>query len=881
MTKEQQRLQEDAAMTAHWRRWGPYLSERQWGTVREDYSENGDAWNYLTHEDARLQAYRWGEDGIAGISDNHQRLCFSLALWNGQDPILKERLFGLSNPQGNHGEDVKEVYWYLDALPSHAYLRMVYRYPLKAFPYQQLISVNQSRGRDDVEYELVDTGIFDGDAYADVEVEYAKATPEEIVCRITATNFSSQAATLYLIPTLWFRNDWSWNPHADKPVLTRTGPSSLVARHLGLGERVLRIEDEPDMVFTENETNLKARFGVENTSPHVKDAFHRYLIHGEQEAVCRDQGTKAALIYRLHLEPGARQAIHLQLSDRVEAQPFDAVQAATLLEKRRNETDEFYDSLHPAGMSADDRKVQRQALSGMIWSKQWYHYAVDTWLEGDKGQPPPPASRLHGRNHKWMHLYSDDILSMPDTWEYPWFAAWDSGFHALPLALVDLPFAKRQLTRFTREWFMHPNGQIPAYEWSFSDVNPPVHAWSAFKVYSMERDRGHPPDIPFLEGIFHKLLMNFTWWVNRKDRDDNNVFEGGFLGMDNIGVFDRSNPPPIVGNLEQSDATSWVAMYSLNLLRMAWELAKTNPAYEDVASKFFEHFLHIAAAMHDIQGQGSSLWHEEDGFFYDQIRYPNGSFEPLRIRSMVGLIPLLAVEILEYEQIDQFPGFRRRMDWFFENRPELTNRIFCLFDPGSKRKCMLSLLTPEQLRRVLAVMLDENEFLSPFGIRSLSRIHGEQPFVFRRDEFEASVHYEPGESSSSLFGGNSNWRGPIWFPINYILIDALRRYHQFWGDNFQVECPTGSGNLMNLKQVAAELAGRLIRLFQLENGTRPVYTGKERFEDQAAWRDRIHFYEYFHAETGEGLGASHQTGWTGLVANLLHEFNSKTSRATM
>jgi hypothetical protein len=859
---EQRRLREHAERKKHWRRWGPYLSERQWGTVREDYSEDGDAWRFVTHDMARSYAYRWGEDGIGGISDNHQRLCLSIALWNGVDPILKERLFGLSNPEGNHGEDVKELYWYLDGTPTHSYLKYLYRYPIEPFPYAELVERNRQRDRSEPEFELADTGVFDGARYADVLIEYAKVDDEDIVGTVTVHNFSPKPERVHLIPLLWFRKDWSCSPGSPDPILKRSGDGAILATHSSLGTRRFAWEGTATPFFTDNETNMGRLFGSPNATPYTKDAFHRRIVEGETSAVRPDEGTRAAIHYVLDLAPDESRTIRFRLSDQTGDEEFDSATAQDVTQRRREEADAFYEQLHPPELPATLRNVQRQALAGMIWSQQWYHYSVDSWLRGDPGQPTPPETRWNGPNRNWTHLYCDDVLTMPDTWEYPWFAVWDTAFHALPLCLTNPEFAKRQLLLLTREWFMHPNGQLPAYEWSFSDVNPPVHAWAAHQVFRMQERRSGVRDLDFLESIYHKLLMNFTWWVNRKDIDDNNVFDGGFLGMDNIGVFDRSNPPPGLGKISQSDGTSWMAAYSLHMLSIAWELGKSRPAYESIASKFFEHFLHIAAAIQNVSRRGASLWHEQDGFFYDQIRFPDGTQEPLRIRSMVGLIPLLAVEILDYENLEQFGDFRKRMDWFFENRPDLTESVFCLFSPGEKQRCLLSLLNPEQLKRVLAVLFDEDEFLSPFGVRSLSKYHDQHPYTFSRDGFEATIRYEPGESQNGLFGGNSNWRGPIWFPINYILIDALKIYHEFWGDQFLVEFPTGSGNQVTLQEAARNLAMRLI---SLTGGSEDSPAGGENPQ-------RLQFFEYFHAETGHGLGASHQTGWTALVANLIEEW---------
>ncbi len=868
---ESQRLTEAAARKKHWRRWGPYLSERQWGTVREDYSVNGDAWNFLTHDMARAYTYRWGEDGLAGLSDNHQRLCFAMALWNGEDPILKERLFGLTNSEGNHGEDLKEYYWYLDATPTHSYMRLLYRYPQSAFPYQQLVEENARLDRTQPEFELIATGVFDANRFFDVSVEYAKANVEDILIRITAVNRGPKAAPLHLLPTLWFRNDWSWQDGSSHPLISPSENNSVVAVHSTLGTRYLGFTGSPEMLFTENESNREKLFGVPNLSLFVKDAFHRFVVNADRQAVSPGPGTKFAPHYHWMIPPGEKRVIQLRLSDGeshslVEGPDFDEI-----FEKRQFEADLFYERFVSPQLSEDQRKIQRQSYAGMLWSKQWYHYVVEDWLKGDPTMPSPPPERLKGRNSKWLHLYNDDVLAMPDKWEFPWYAVWDSAFHAITLSLLDPDFAKQQLDRFTREWYMHPNGQVPAYEWSFDDVNPPVHAWATYRVYKIEEKHFGRRDVLFLERIFQKLLMNFTWWVNRKDQNGRNLFEGGFMGMDNIGVFDRSASLPIGGNLLQSDSTSWMAMYCLNMLRIAWELAQFNPAYEDTASKFYEHFLYIANAM-SIGGKDQpSLWDGEDGFFYDHLNFPDGKLMPIRIRSMVGLVPLLAVETLSQERLGQMPGFRRRMEWFEKNRPNLTHNISCIYEPHGRRRCILSILKPDQLTHVLRVMLDENEFLSRFGIRSLSKYHEEHPYRLETDSYSHTVRYEPAESSTSLFGGNSNWRGPIWFPLNFLIIESLQKYHYFWGDNFKVEFPTGSGQLMTLEEVACQLCKRLISIFEEKDGRRPVFGDAQLFQENPLWQDLIPFYEYFNGDTGAGLGASHQTGWTALVAKLIFQ----------
>jgi hypothetical protein len=875
-TAEWGRIEQARARRAHWRRWGPYLAERQWGTVREDYSPHGTAWDYFPHDHARSRAYRWGEDGLLGISDNHQRLCLALALWNGRDPILKERLFGLSGPEGNHGEDVKEYYFYLDATPTHSYLRGLYKYPQAAYPYERLVSENRHRDRRAGELELVDTGVFAEHRYWDVTVEYAKAAPEDILVRLTVENRGPEAATLHVLPTLWFRNTWSWEPGAKRPRLAAVpGPAGVAvvaAEHDELGPRWLHCEGRPALLFTENETNTRRLWDLPPAAPYVKDGIGEAVVRGRAEAVNPEQvGTRAAAHYVLAVPAGGRAALRLRLAPERLARPFGRG-FETVLARRRREADEFYDAVIPARLSADGRLVMRQALAGLLWSEQFYHYDVRRWLAGDPGHPAPPAVRAEGRNRDWPHLYTDDVISMPDKWEYPWFAAWDLAFHMIPMALVDPDFAKRQLVLFLREWYMHPNGQIPAYEWAFGDVNPPVHAWAAFRVYKIEKRIRGTADREFLEKVFHKLLLNFTWWVNRKDAEGKNVFQGGFLGLDNIGVFDRSAPLPTGGHIEQSDGTSWMAMYCLNMLAIALELARENPAYEDVASKFFEHFVYIAHAMHHLGGDGINLWDDEDGFYYDVLH--SETMPPLRmkVRSIVGLIPLFAVETLEPEIVDRLPGFRRRMQWFIDNRPEFAEHVIeAQVGPGQVRR-LLSIVTQVQLPSVLRYLLDEGEFLSPYGVRALSRVHAERPYVLEVNGFPHRVDYEPGESGSGLFGGNSNWRGPIWFPVNYLLIESLQKFHWFLGDAVRVACPTGSDRRLDLWQVAGELSRRLARIFlRGPDGRRPVFGGTALFDEDPHWRDLVPFHEYFHGETGKGLGASHQTGWTALVAKLLEQ----------
>ena len=875
MNAEERRLKEAQERSAHWRRWGPYLSERQWGTVREDYSPDGAAWEYFPHDHARSRAYRWGEDGLAGISDNHARLCFALALWNGRDPILKERLFGLTGNEGNHGEDVKEYYFYLDSTPTHSYMKWLYKYPQAAFPYAQLGEENRRRDRRQPEYELLDTGVFDGDRYFDVMAEYAKASSDDILIRIRITNRGPEAAPLHLLPTLWFRNTWSWDPGAPRPRMregaARPGWATIETEHLSLGRRWLSVEGSAELLFTENDTNKQSLWRVPSSSAYVKDAFDAYVVGGRRDAVNPARvGTKAAAHYRLRLGPGETTTVSLRLSDAPPTRdPFGEAFDATIAERMR-EADEFYQRFEASAGSEDARRVMRQAFAGLLWSKQFYQLDVKRWLAGDRTEPTPPASRLTGRNHEWGHLYNEDVVSMPDKWEYPWYAAWDLAFHTIPLAMIDPEFAKSQLILFLREWYMHPNGQIPAYEWAFGDVNPPVHAWAVWRVYKIDRRVSGVADRLFLERAFQKLLLNFTWWVNRKDTRGNNVFEGGFLGLDNIGVFDRSAPLPGGGRLEQSDGTSWMAMYCLNMLAIALELAAENPAYEDVASKFFEHFVFIAMAMNE-RGDGMTLWDEEDGFYYDVLHMP-GDVRQLKVRSMVGLIPLFAVESLEPAIVDRLPGFRRRMQWFIDNRPEFRGHVTTTVGPGGSVRRLLAIVRRPQLLRVLGYMLDRDEFLSPYGIRALSRWHRDHPYVLSVDGTDHRVDYEPAESSTGLFGGNSNWRGPVWFPVNYLLIEALQKFHHFYGDDLKVECPTGSSRLLNLWEVAGELSRGLTHLFlRGPDGRRPVYGACERFQQDPHWRDLILFHEYFHGDEGRGIGASHQTGWTGLVAKLIEQ----------
>ena len=881
-TAEEQRLRAAGDRSAHWKRWGPYLSERQWGTVREDYSPHGTVWGSFPHDHARSRTYRWGEDGIGGISDNHQRLCFAIALWNGRDPILKERLFGLTGDEGNHGEDVKEYYFYLDSTPTHSYMKYLYKYPQAAFPYERLVEENHWRGRAAPEFELADTGVFDEGRYFDVQIEYAKADVDDILIRVSVTNRGPEAAECHLLPTLWFRNTWSWEVGSAKPRLGAAPGSSVIeADHDSLGLRWLSCGGAPALLFTENETNFERLYGGANRTPYVKDGINDAVIEGRTNAVNPErEGTKVAAHYRLTLAPAETVQVKLRLCNAPPNGDDLGAEFDALFTRRLHEADDFYATVIPAALEVDGRRVMRQALAGLLWGKQFYHYYVRGWLHGDPAYPPPPPERRHGRNHEWQHLYNEDVISMPDKWEYPWYAAWDLAFHCIPLALVDPDFAKEQLILFLREWYMHPNGQIPAYEWSLGDVNPPVHAWAAWRVYKIEKRLRGAGDRRFLERVFHKLLLNFTWWVNRKDAEGMNVFQGGFLGLDNIGVFDRSAPLPTGGHIDQSDGTSWMGMYCLNMLAIALELAREDPAYEDVASKFFEHFVYIAHAMDHRGGEeeDASLWDEADGFFYDVLHLPNGDTQRMKIRSMVGLIPLYAVEPLEPEIVDRLPGFKRRMQWFIDHHPDFRDHVIEVEEPGRGVRRLLTIVTEDQLPKVLGVMLDEREFLSDYGIRALSRYHLDHPFVARVMGAEYRVSYEPGETSTGLFGGNSNWRGPIWFPVNMLLIESLQKLHYFHGDDLKVACPTGSDRLMSLWDVSLDLERRLARIFlRGADGRRPVLGTAERFQTDPHWRDLIPFHEYFNGDTGAGLGASHQTGWTALVAKLLQQLGGSSA----
>ena len=890
MDAEHVRLDEAREKKLAWKKWGPYLSERQWGTVREDLSASGDAWNSFSHDQARFRAYRWGEDGLAGISDERQLLCFALGLWNGADPILKERLFGLTNSEGNHGEDVKEYYFYLDSTPTHSYMKYLYKYPQAAYPYEDIIHTNQRRGRAELEYELLDTGVFDQDRYFDVFVEYAKATPEDILIQVTIENRGPDAATIDLLPTVWFRNTWSWGPDGARPGLSLAAPDIIAASHPQLGQRFLQAEDASALLFTENESNTERLANTPNRTPYVKDAFHNYVVRGQLAAVNPAQtGTKAAAYYRRKIPAGGSTVIRLRLSDLAPTslvQPsqkssarFDKTFDATLA-RRRKEADEFYASVIPSSLNDDEANVMRQALAGMLWSKQFFYFDVDRWLK-ERGSNLFQARQRATRNAHWHHMNNADVISMPDKWEYPWYAAWDLAFHTLALTMVDPDFGKDQLDLMLNARYLHPNGQLPAYEWNFGDVNPPVHAWATIFTYRLEKAARGQGDVDFLERSFLKLMLNFTWWVNRKDRSGSNVFEGGFLGLDNIGVFDRSSPLPTGGYLEQADGTAWMALFCQNLLEMCGELAQVRPAYLTLVEKFVEHALLITSSMLNA-GDGTGMWDEEDGFFYDVLRLPDGQAHRLKVRSMVGLLPLCAVTVFEGEMRRIAPQLNDRLHALLVDRPELSQFIHNPVALGKSGRRMSAALNEEKLRRVLTRMLDENEFLSPYGIRALSRYHAEHPYVLHVGGQAHVVSYLPAESDSGMFGGNSNWRGPIWMPVNGLIIRALLQYYLFYGDDFTIECPTGSGNRMNLYQVAEEIGRRLTNVFvRGEDGRRPVYGETAKFQEDPHWRDYLLFYEYFHGDNGAGIGASHQTGWTGIIARIMHLFATSTSQEAL
>jgi hypothetical protein len=877
LTAEEQRLEEARSGKAAWRRWGPYVSERQWGTVREDYSADGHPWNFVTHEQARSHAYRWGEDGIAGICDDRQHLCFALALWNGADPILKERMFGLTGHEGNHGEDVKEYYFYLDNVPSHAYMKYLYKYPQLAYPYSDLVEQNCRRTRLDPEYELIDTGIFNDDRYFDVFVEYAKAAPDDILIRVTAINRGPDPAPLHILPHLWFRNDWSWFPGKEKPRIETEradeNASVLRASHRLAGTYWLYCQPPQEALFTENESNTACLYGVSNASPYVKDAIHEFVVNSQPHAVNpQNVGTKAALHYSCRIGAGETATFKLRLTSAGDLpQPLSADFGA-IFESRRQEANAFYERVTPYALSDDMRNIQRQAFAGMLWSKQYYYFIVEKWLDGDPAGPTPPEQRKTGRNCEWRHLGASDVMSMPDKWEYPWFAAWDMAFHSIAFALIDPDFAKNQLLLLAREWYMHPNGQIPAYEWDFGDVNPPVHAWAAMRVYQIEAENYGREDREFLERIFHKLMINFTWWVNRKDAEGNNIFEGGFLGLDNIGAFDR-NFGPAGGRLEQADGTSWMAMYCLNLFAVSLELAKGDAVYQDLATKFFEHFVYIGAAVNSVGGRANGLWDDAAGYYFDMLQLPNGTAIPMKAYTFVGVIPVFATAVGERDDLSAFHEFGDRLRWFTHNQPHLLRGLADMTHCGIEERFRLALVDSQKLRRILEHVLNEEGMLSPYGVRSVSKRHANEPFVLDLDGNHFVLDYEPGNSTSGLFGGNSNWRGPVWFPLNFLLIEALQKHHFFLGYDFKVSDPAGSGPQVNLWEATSDLTYRLIKLFlKGRDGRRPVYNDYEKFQTDPHWRDLILFHEYFHGDTGAGLGASHQTGWTGIVAKLIQQY---------
>ena len=874
MQTEQDKLKSNGA---GWKQWGPYVTDRQWGTVREDYSADGNAWQYISHDAARSKAYRWGEEGIGGISDSRQLICFAVSLWNKKDPIIKERYFGLTGNEGNHGEDVKELYYYLDSTPTHSYMKMLYKYPQQEYPYSWLVDENKKRNKAQPEFELIDTGIFDEDKYFDVFIEYAKAAENDILIKITVHNRGKEAASLNVLPTIWFRNTWAWgyDDYKYKPEMMSSNSADILITHEYFENYTLYIDKQNidtklPLLFCDNETNNQRLYNSPNNNQYVKDGINEYIVHGKTDAVnINAVGTKAAANFDVTINGNDSHTFRLRLSSQTIPQPFEEYDA--LFDAAKNNADVFYADLQKDITNDDEKNVQRQAFAGMLWSKQYFDYNVDKWLNGDPSQPSPPPQRKTGRNSAWKHLNNADIISMPDKWEYPWYAAWDLAFHCIPFAMIDAEFAKQQLLLLTKEWYMHPNGQLPAYEWAFGDVNPPVHAWSTFLVFKIDEKNNGKPDVPFLESVFHKLLLNFTWWVNRKDANGNNIFQGGFLGLDNIGVFDRSAPLPTGGYIEQADGTSWMAMYSLNLMRIALELSKYNPVYQDMATKFFEHFLYIAEAMDSMGLDGGSLWDDTDQFFYDVLKLPNGKCERLKVRSMVGLIPLFAVEVFDTELLESVPEFKKRLEWFLTHKPNLASLVSRWQDKNAGEKQLLSLLRGHRMKKILQRMLDETEFLSDYGIRAVSKYHEQHPYEFYVDGKRFSVEYSPGESNSGLFGGNSNWRGPIWMPVNFLIIESLQRFHFYYGDDFKLECPTGSGTLLSLNEIADLLSKRLANLFlRNEEGKRPVFGTYTKFQTDPLFNNYIWFHEYFHGDTGRGVGASHQTGWTGLIARLLH-----------
>jgi hypothetical protein len=869
MNKERLRLIYDRKKKVHWRKWGSYLSERQWGTVREDYSSNGDAWTHVTHDKARSYAYRWGEDGIAGICDNHQFLCFAPAFWNGKDSIIKERFFGLNNMEGNHGEDVKELYYYLSNTPTHSYMKFLYKYPQHEFPYGQLTELSRSRNRIQPEFEIIDTGLFNDNAYFDIFIEYAKADTHDILARITISNRCSDEAVIHLIPQLWFRNTWSWSGDKDKPVIMGTDNSFLKINHKELGDYYLYFEGEPERLFCENETNIVRLYGMDGSNRTFKDGINDFLVEKNISSINYEpKGTKTGLHYKLKIQGDGNAGFLFRLTNRVTHDPFKDAEA--IFSSRIEEAEDFYADIQENISSEEEKRIQRQAFAGMLWGKQYYYYDVHQWLKGDPELHPPPPERNNRRNSEWFHLYNSDIISMPDKWEYPWYAVWDLAFHTIPFAIIDPDFAKKQLLLLTREWYMHPNGQLPAYEWNFSDVNPPVHAWATWRVFKIDEKITGISDVQFLERVYHKLLLNFTWWVNKKDEAGRNIFQGGFLGMDNIGLFDRSIRLASGGRLNQSDGTSWMAMFALNMMRISLELAKTNPSYQDMASKFFEHFLHIAGAMAKTGMDGISLWDEEDGFYYDMLESSGKQPLKIKIQSMVGLIPLFAVEVLEPDLMAKMPEFEKRMNWFLDNQPELASLVSRWKEPGVGERRLLSLLRGSRMKKLLKRMLSENEFLSPYGIRSLSKYYKDNPYSFIHDSEQFTVRYSPAESETGMFGGNSNWRGPVWFPVNFLIIESLQKFHHYYGDDFRIECPSGTGNFMSLNNVSEDLTRRLVSVFLPDrNERRPVFGDETKFNNDPYFKDFILFYEYFNGDTGKGLGASHQTGWTGLIAKLI------------
>lgn len=867
MKKEKERLESVKHKSKLWHKWGPYLTARQWGTVREDYSANGDAWDFISHDAARSKAYRWGEEGIGGISDNQQLICFAVALWNKKDPILKERYFGLTGNEGNHGEDVKEYFYYLDNTPTHSYMKMLYKYPQAEYPYKQLLEENKRRTKVEAEFELIDTGIFNEDKYFDVFIEYAKNSEEDILIKITSYNRGKEKAALNILPQIWFRNAWSWSKDNSKPKMF-SDVDSIKLVHEKLGEYNLYYDENPEALFCENETNNKRLYNVDNTNTYLKDGINDYITQKIKSSVNPSKtGTKASLNYDIEIDGGSFKSVRLRLVKNSIQDPFQNFDL--IFKQKINEADEFYADIQAEIKSDDAKNIQRQAFAGMLWSKQFYYYDVEEWINGDKGQPKPPAQRKEGRNKDWLHLNNADIISMPDKWEYPWYATWDLAFHCISFAIIDPEFAKKQLVLFTREWYMHPNGQLPAYEWNFSDVNPPVHAWAAWRVYKIDQKLQGKSDTDFLERVFHKLLLNFTWWVNKKDYDGRNIFQGGFLGLDNIGVFNRSTEFTSGERIDQSDGTSWMAMFSLNMLRISLELSKTKSIYQDLATKFFEHFLYIAQSMTNMGGEGIGLWDEEDGFYYDNLHI-NDSVFPLKVRSMVGLIPLFAVEVLEPELMNLTPEFNTRLNWFLTNKPEMASLVSRWNEKGSGERTLLSLLRGHRMKKLLKRMLDETEFLSDYGVRALSKYYDQNPYEINVLGINHEVKYTPAESNISLYGGNSNWRGPIWFPVNFLIIESLYRFHHYYGDDFQIECPTNSGKFVSIKDAADELTNRLSKIFlRDENGLRPVFGNNNKFQNDSHFKDYLLFNEYFHGDNGSGLGASHQTGWTGLIAKIL------------